>query len=55
MVDVIAHHWVGLVEENEAGPNGFKYTVADKAYFLNEYDGLITSTNPVCPQWVLVC
>ena len=52
MVDPIDHHWVVMVAENEAGPDGFGYTVADKAAFLNGDDGLITSTNPVWLQSV---
>ena len=44
---MIVRHWVGMVMENEAGPEGFGCDVAEKADFFYAYDRLITSTNPV--------
>ena len=38
--------------ENEAGPDGFGYTVADKMTLFYAYYGLIESTDPVWLQWV---
>ena len=51
-MDVIIRHWVGLMVENEAGTDGFGYTVADKMTLLYAYYGLIESTNTVWLQWV---
>ena len=51
-MDVIIRHWVGLIVENKAGPDGFGYTVADNMILFYEYYGLIESTNPVWLQWV---
>ena len=34
VVNAILHHWVGMVEYNEACSDGFGYTVADKGDFL---------------------
>ena len=47
VVDVIIRHWVGLMVDNEAVPDGFGYTVADKMKLFYAYYGLIESTNPV--------
>ena len=33
MVDTIFRHWVGLVADNKAVPDGFGYTVTEKAFF----------------------
>ena len=52
MVDVIIRYWVGIMVENEDGPDGFGYTVADKMKLFYAYYGLIESTNPVWMQWV---
>ena len=52
MVDVIIRYWVGIMAENEVGPDGFGYTVADKMTLFYAYYGLIESTNPVWLQWV---
>ena len=52
MVDVIICHWVGIMVENEAGPDGFGYTVADKMKLFYTYYSLIESTNPLGLQWV---
>ena len=49
---MIIRHWVGLMVDNEAGPDGFGYTVADKMTLFYAYYGLIESTNPVWLQWV---
>ena len=50
-MDVIIRHWVGLMVNNEDGPDGFGYTMADKMTLFYEYYGLIDSTNPVWLQW----
>ena len=34
VVDVIVCHWVGLVMENKAGPDGFGCMVAEKVDFF---------------------
>ena len=47
MVDVIIRYWVGMMVENEDGPDGFGYTVADKMTLFYSYYGLIDSKNPV--------
>ena len=47
MVDVIIRYWVGIMAENEDGPDGFGYTVADKMTIFYAYYGLIDSTNPM--------
>ena len=52
MVDVIIRHWVRLMAENEAGPDGFGYTVDNKMTLFYAYYGLIDFTNPVWLQWV---
>ena len=52
MVDVIILHWVGLMCENEAGPDVFGYTVADKMTLFYAYYGLFDYTNPVWLQWL---
>ena len=46
-MDVIIPHWVGLMVENEAGPDRFGYTLADNMTLFYAYYGLIDSTNPV--------
>ena len=51
VVDAIIYHWVGIMAENEAGPGGFGYTVADKMTLFYAYSGLIDSTNTVWLQW----
>ena len=51
-MDVIIRHWVGLMVDNEAGPDGFGYTVADKMTLFYAYYGIIDSTNMVWLQWV---
>ena len=53
MVDVIIRHWVGLMVEKEAGPDGFEYTVADKMTLFYAYYGLIEYNNQVWLQWYL--
>ena len=50
VVDVIIRHWVGIMVDNEAGPDGFGYTVAYKMTLFYAYYGLIESTNPVWLQ-----
>ena len=52
VVNVIILHWVGLMVENDAGPDVFGYTVADKMTLFYEYYGLVESTYPVWLQWV---
>ena len=52
MVNVIIRYWVGIMVENEDGPDGFGYTVADKMTLFYAYYGLIDSTNPVWLQRV---
>ena len=52
MVDVIIRYWVGIMVENEVGPDGFGYTVADKMTLFSANYGLIESTNPMWLQWV---
>ena len=52
MVDVIVCHWVGLVAENEAGPDGFEYTVVNKLVLFYVNDVLLYSTNLVWPQCI---
>ena len=52
MVDVIIRYWVGIMVENEDGPDGFGYTVADKMTLFYAYYGLIDSTNTVWLKWV---
>ena len=52
MVDVIICHWVGLMVDKKAGPDGFGYTAADKMTLFYAYYGLIDSNNPVWLQWV---
>ena len=47
MVDVIIRHCLGLMVDNEAGPDGFGYTVTDKITLYYAYYGLVESTNPV--------
>ena len=47
LVYVIIYHWVGIVAENEAGPDVFRYMVEYKAAFFCYYDGLIASRNLV--------
>ena len=47
MVDVIIRHCVCIFVDNEAGPDGFGYTVADKMILFYAYYGLVESTNPV--------
>ena len=37
MVDVIIRHWVGLIVNNEDGPDRFGYTVVDKMTLFYEY------------------
>ena len=44
---MIVRHWVGMVMENKAGPEGLGCAVAEKAEFFYADDILITSTNPV--------
>ena len=34
VVDVIVRHWFGMLTEKKAGPDGFEYTLAEKADFL---------------------
>ena len=51
-MDVIIRYWVGIMVENEDGPDGFGYTVADKMTLFYAYYGLIDSTNPVWLQRV---
>ena len=52
MVDVIIRHWVVLMVENKAGPDGFGYTVVDKMTLFYAYYGLIDSTNTVWLKWL---
>ena len=52
VVEVIIPHWVGLMVDNEAGPDGFGNTVVDNMTLFYAYYGLIDSTNPVQMQWV---
>ena len=52
MVYMIIRQWVSLMVENEAGPDGFGYTVADKMILFYAYYGFIDSTNLVWLQWV---
>ena len=40
-----------MVMDNNAGPDGFGYTVAEKAELFYTGDGFIASTNPVWLQW----
>ena len=51
-MDAIIHHWVGIMVDNEAGPDGFGYMVAEKVTLFYAYYGLIESTNPVWLQWL---
>ena len=51
-MDVIIRYWVGIMVENEDGPDGFGYTLVDKMTLFYAYYGLIDSTNPVWLQWV---
>ena len=52
VVDAIFFHWVGLVTENKASPDGFKYTVGeDSESFFSSNDVLVASTNLVWMQW----
>ena len=52
VVDVSIRHWVGIMVENEDGPDGFGYMVADKMTLFYAYYGLIDSTNTVWMQWL---
>ena len=52
MVKAIVRNWFGLVVDNNAGPNGFVYTVAEKVAFFYADDSLIASDNPFWLQWV---
>ena len=52
MVEMIIHHWVGLMVENKAGPDGFGYTVADKMTIFYAYYSQIGFNNTVWLQWV---
>ena len=52
MVDVIIRYWVGILVENEDGPDGFGYTVVDKMKLFYAYCGLIDSTILVWLKWV---
>ena len=47
MIDVIICHWVCLMIENEARPDKFGYTVADRMTLFYAYYGVIDSTNLV--------
>ena len=49
---MIIRQWVSLMVENEAGPDGFGYTVADKITLFYAFYGLIDFTIPVWLQWV---
>ena len=40
-----------MVSDNKAGPDGFRYIVAENVAFFYAEDGLIASTNPVWMQW----
>ena len=51
MVDTIYHHRVGIVADNEAGPDSFGYTVAENEELFYANDDLISSTNWVWLQW----
>ena len=51
VVDAIVRHWVGLVAKTDAGPDDFRYTVAEKADVFNADDGLVASANPVWLHW----
>ena len=51
MVYVIIYHWVGMVAENEAIPDVFRYMMEYNAAFLYYYDCLIESSNLVWLQW----
>ena len=52
MVEMIIHHWVGLMVENKAGPDGFGYMVADKMTIFYAYYRQIGFNNTVWLQWV---
>ena len=52
LVDTMVHNWVGLVVDNESVPDGFGYTVVDKAEFVYSDDGLIAFTDTVWLHWV---
>ena len=47
MVNTIVCQWVVLLAYNESGPDGFGYTVEEKADLFYSYDGLIYFTNQV--------
>ena len=46
-MDVIIGYWVGIMVENEDGPEGFGYTVVDKKTLFYAYYDFIDSTNPM--------
>ena len=50
---MIACHWVGIVADNKAGPDGFGYMLVEKAELFYRYDGLIDSINQVWLLWGL--
>ena len=51
LVDLIVCHWAGIVAENKAIPDIFRYLVEYKADLLYSYDCLIASRNMVCLKW----
>ena len=50
VVEVIICHWVGIMVENEARADGFRYTMVDKMTLFYAYYSLIDSTNMVWTQ-----
>ena len=51
LVDLIVCHWAGIVAENKAIPDVFRYMVEYKADLLYSYDCLIASRTMVCLKW----
>ena len=47
VVDEIFFPWLGLTADNEARPESFGYTMAEKTEFFYVDDGLFASTNLV--------
>ena len=45
VVDVIFLHWVGLLVEKDAKPEGFGHSMMKKSTLFYADDGLVASTN----------
>ena len=51
VVDAIGSNWVGMVVENEAGPDSFRCMLTEKVEFFYTDDGPVASANQVWLQW----